>query len=305
MLLIQQGVSAQADSSSVASTGSNVKETSKIHSLFAGAGYGNNLIYLGSTISEDQPYGYAALSYGFKNSLYLTVSAVHLAKREPVAAFFAGTLSFSHTFNSWFDISLSASRYQVDPSLREILFDNFWYGDATLGIDWRLLYTKISAGMLYMDQTSSYYQFKNSRYFATPSFFNKKAYISFDPYVNLLLGTLSTLETDTNTVVTVTYPFYNPTGSGNGAGSGNGNGSGAGSSSTSTTSTTSTQTYTTSVISTKFGLMEIDIGLPVAFNLRNLTLEAEPGYVIPMFDQEYYPATKGFVFNLSCIIRFF
>lgn len=312
LLYAQQETAAQPDSLSSVSAVNDKKTEAGIHSLIAGAGYGNNLVYLGSTISEDQPYGYAALSYGYKNSLYLTLAAIHLAGQDSPAAFYTGTLSFSHTFNSWFDISLSGSRYHVNPSLREILFDNFWYGDATLGIDWRILYTKISAGMLYMDQSSSYYQLKNSRYFATPSFFNKKAYLSFDPWVNLLFGNVSTIETDTNTVVTVTYPFYNPVVSGNGQGAGNGSGQGSGTGSTSGTttgsttgSTTTTQTYTTSVLSTKFGLMEIDFGLPVAFNLKNLTIEAEPGYILPMFDQDYYPATKGFVFTLSCYIRFF
>lgn len=301
-----QDIQAQADSISTASSDSVLKKESDKHSLFGGAGYGNNLVYLGSTISEDQPYGFAALSYGFRNSLYLTASAIHLPSHDPYIAFVTGTLSFSHTFNSWFDISLSGSRYLTAASLRETLFGNFWYGDATLGVDWRILYTKISAGILYMDQTASYYQVRNSRYFATPSFFNKKAYISFDPYVNLLFGTLSNIETDTNTVVTVTYPFYNPVTSGNGQGSGNGNGSGAGSTTPTTTSpTTTTQTYTTSVLSTKFGLMEINLGLPVAFNTGNFILEAEPGYILPMFDQDYYPATKGFVFTLSCYIRFF
>jgi len=269
------------------------------HTLYSATGYGSNMIYLGSTISQDQPYGYAALSYGFKSSLYLTVSAIHLANYDPFIAFYTGSLGYNHTFNSWFDISLSVSRYQVASSLRETLFNNFFYGDITLGIDWKILYTKLSAGSLYMNESSMYYQIKNSRYFATPSFFKKKAWISFDPYVNVLFGTISTLETKTDTIVTVTYPFYKGAGrSGNGNGNGAGSGTGSGSTSTS-------QTVVTSVLSEKFGIMEIDLGVPISLNTSRFTIEVEPGYVFPMVNETYYPGTKGFVFTLSCYLKIF
>ncbi len=306
MCLLQgQAAFSQADSTRSDEANSAV-EVKDIHALYAGGGYGSNMIYLGSTISGNQPYGYAALSYGYKGSLFLTVSAVHLENFNPYAAFIAGTLSYSHTFNSWFDISLSASRYQTPPSLRETLFGNFWYSDLTLGADWRLLYTKLSAGWLYMDRSAMYYQVKNSRYITTPSFFKKKAYISFDPYVNILFGTLSSIELNTDTIVTVNYPFYQTT-SGSGRGYGNGSGSGSSTGSTTTTGTpiTTTQTVTTPVLSTRFGVMEIDFGIPVAFNTGRFTLEAEPGYILPLYDDSYYTVAKGFVFMLSAYIKIF
>lgn len=294
----------QPDSSSATADTIN-KSIKDRHALYAAGGYGSNMIYLGSTISRNQPYGFAALSYGFNNSFYLTFSTVHLANYSPVAAFITGNLSYSHTFNSWFDIFMSASRYQVAPSLREVLFNNFYYGDFTIGADWRLLYTKLSAGVLYMDESSFYYQIKNSRFFSTPSFFRKKATVTFDPYVNILLGTLSTLELKTDTITTVTYPFYKgSTGTGSGSGNGYGGGSGTGTSSA-TTPVTTTQPVTSSVISQKFGIMEINFGLPVSFNMGSFTLEAEPAYVIPMYDEETYPGTKGFLMMVSCYLKLF
>jgi len=306
MSLPQKSMS-QADtlSASVPDTvSSSVKKDH--HTLYTAAGYGSNMIYLGSTISQDNPYGFAAISYSYKKSLYLTVSAIHLANYEPYVAFYSGSLGYSHTFNSWFDISVSASRYQVAPGLREILFSNFYYGDLTLGVDWKILYTKLSAGWLFTSESNMYYQVKNSRYFTTPSFFRKKAWISFDPYVNLLFGTLSTIESNTDTIVTVTYPFYQ-SGSGTGSASGNrnGQGSGSGTSTTPTSPVTTTQTVTTSVLSKKFSIMEIDMGIPVSFNTDKLIIEAEPGYVLPMFDETYFPGTKGFVFMLNCYIKIF
>lgn len=300
-----QAVNSQVDSTK-ADKIKSAGEAKDIHALYAGGGYGSNMIYLGSTISGDQPYGYAALSYGFKSSLFLTVSAVHLTDFDPYAAFIAGTLSYSHTFNSWFDISVSASRYQTPPSLRETLFGNFWYSDLTVGVDWKLLYTKLSAGWLYMDKSAMYYQVKNSRYITTPSFFNKKAYISFDPYVNILFGILSSIEINTDTIATVNYPFYQTSsGSGRGYGNGSGIGSSTGSNTTTGTPTTTTQTVTTPVLSSRFGVMEIDFGIPVAFNTGRFTLEAEPGYILPLYDDSYYAASKGFVFMLSAYIKLF
>jgi len=290
---------AQEALSQADSVSSAVSDTGKSrHTLYSAAGYGSNMIYLGSTISEDQPYGYAALAYGYKSSLFLTVSAIHLANHDPYAAFYVGSLSFNHTFNSWFDISLSTSRYHIAPSLRETLFSNFFYSDLTVGIDWKLLYSKLSAGWLYTSESSMYYQFRNSRFFTTPSFFKKKAYISFDPYVNILFGTLSTIETSTDTITTVTYPFYTGT-TGSGAGNGNGPGSGI------PTGTTTSQTVTSSTLSTKFGILEIDLGIPVSFITDRFTMEVEPGYVLPMYDESYFPGTKGFLFTVSCYIKIF
>jgi len=101
-------------SATPAQTGANislpVNDTSKAgseverHALYTGAGYGSNMIYLGSTMSQDQPYGYGNLTYGFKNKLYASVSAVNLSRFDPVAAFYIGGLSYNHVFNSWLDL---------------------------------------------------------------------------------------------------------------------------------------------------------------------------------------------------------
>ena len=285
LCLLPPGLSAQTINKS-----QEVPDTSKAemkvspHGLYAGGGYGSNMIYLGSTISQDHPYGYGSLSYGFKNELYATVSAVHLSGLDPFMAFYIGSLNYSHAFNKWFDISAGLYRYQVDPSLTDTLFPGFTYGEVTLGFDWKLLYTKISAGGLFSEASQSFYQVRNSRYFQTPDFFKGRANISFDPYVNLLFGTLTEVESNTETTyyysVSSPYRKWRNTGQG---------------------STTST-TYS---YFDKFGLLEIDFGLPVALNTNRMTIEAEPSYVIQFYDDTYYPGSKGFIFSLSIFFRFF
>ena len=261
-------------------------DTSKIsslnskHSFFAGTGYGSNMIYLGSTISQNQPYGYAALSYGFNSEFYASFSSVHLSGVNPFLPFHIGSINYNHVFNSWLDISTGVYRYQVARSLADTLFSSFTYADLTLGFDWRLLYSKISAGGLLSDENAFYFQFRNSRYFKTPDFINDKANISFDPYVNLLFGTLIEERTSTETSVTISTPSrgwrkYRR-------------------------STTPTVTY-----AKIFGLMEVDFGIPVALNTDRFTIEAEPCFVLPLHEDPDFPGSGGFIFMLSGFFRIF
>lgn len=260
---------------SVAGSGGSSK-----HSLYAGTGYGSNMIWLGSTISKNQSYGYGALTYGFNNEFYASFSSVHLPGNNPFLAFHIASLNYNHVFNSWFDISSGLYRYQVAPSLTNTLFSNFVYGEVTVGFDWRLLYSKISAGGLFSEENQAYFQFRNSRYFKTPDFFNDKVNISFDPYINLLFGSLIEAKTSTETSVIISTPSrkwrmyrYN--------------------------------TSTTTSYSRKFGLMEADFGLPVALNADRMTIEAEVSYLLPMHDDPDFPGSKGFIFMLTGFFRIF
>lgn len=252
------------------------------HSLFAGGGYGSNMIYLGSTISQNQPYGYGTVSYGYKNQLYATVSAVHLSGVDPIMAFYIGSLSYSHAFNDWFDISAGVYRYRVDQSLTDTLFSSFTYGDLTLGFDWKILYSKISAGGLFSQERQFYFQLRNSRYFQTGEILKGKANISFDPYANLLFGTV----TEVITSNAAEYYYSVPSRSNGWKKKGQ-------------------PTVPNTTYSDSFRLLEIDFGLPVSLNTDLITVEVEPSYIIPLYDDMLYPGTKGFIFNVSIFFRIF
>jgi hypothetical protein len=239
------------------------------------------MIYLGSTISQNQPYGYGNLTYGYKNQLYASASAVHLYGFNPFFAFYIGAINYSHVFNPWFDIAAGAYRYQVFLSLTDTLFSSFTYGELTLGFDWKLLYSKLSAGGLFSEEDQTYFQFRNSRYFQTPEFYKGKANISFDPYVNLLFGTLIEVETPTETSIVASSPgrkWKKNTPQG----------------------TTTNTSYTK-----KFGIMEIDFGLPVALNTDFMTIEADVNYILPLYNNQVFQSPKGFVFMLSGFFRIF
>jgi hypothetical protein len=260
----------------------NVKLVSP-HSLYASTGYGNNMV-LGSTFSQDRPFYFGSLVYGYKNELFASLSTFHLAEFELFLAFQALALNYCHVFNSWFDISVGASRYQVANQLADTLFSSFFYGDLTIGIDWRLIYSKISVSGLFSETSAAYYQMRNSRYFQTPEFFRNKMFISFDPYASLLFGSMTKTTTSEGTTIGLFSPFHS-----NGYGR---NSSGGGYSGMSKTSAI-------------FGLMEVDLGLPVGLNIGKCTIEAEPGYVFPMYTITDTPSPKGFVFQLSFSYKFF
>jgi hypothetical protein len=138
-----------------------------------------------------------------------------------------------------------------------------------------LLYTKLSASGLYADSAAAYYQIRNSRYFETAPFGKHRNSFSFDPYVNLLFGTMT--ETTEGKINNPPFKKGKPRSGG-------------------TTVVTK---------SSEFGLIEISMGVPVSFNTDRFSVEAEPGYSIPLYNIYGSQELKGFFFNLSCIFRFF
>lgn len=251
-------------------------DSSSRHSFYAGGGYGNNMVYLGSTISENQPYLYSSLTYGYANKFYASFSAVHLYNNS-FPAFLSGSLNYNHVFSSWFDISAGISAYKFSSAPAHDFIDQFIYTDLTLGIDWRLLYTQLSAGLLYFEQASPYLQVKNSRYFATPDLWKGKFNISFDPYVNVLMGKYYSTETIEGTAVFAPIP---------------GKGKGR-------------PVPQSTVYKERFGIMEADIGIPVSFNFNRFTIEAEPGFVLQFKGNSEYTGPKGFLFLINGYFRIF
>lgn len=318
LLLMPAGLIAQSDTTATATRAER-------HAFFAGAGYGSNMVYLGSTISKNQPYLYGAATYSLFEKLYLTGGAFNLpnlSRSDP--AFYSASISFSQDIFKWLDMSAGLYRYMVKPELTDTLFGSFNYADVTLGIDWKILYTEVTCGAFVMKEPPAYLQVKNSRYFETPAFLRKKATVSFQPYVNLLFGTLGTTQifegteiiTTTNTYSTpVTITSGGGSGTGSGPGSSQGQGQGPGNSSTpgttTTTTTTVTETITTeiptynTVYSEKFSMLEVELGLPVAFNLSNISLEAEVSYLHPFFNDPAWPSPSGFIFSFSAIMKLF
>jgi hypothetical protein len=277
----------------------NFDQNESRSSLFAGTGVGNNLV-LASSLSHHQQFYYGSLTYGFNNKIYLSASSFHLPGFSPFMAFHTFSLNYSHGFTDWLDVSLTGSRYQIAGNLSDTLFKSFFYGDFTLGLDWRILYSKISVNRLISETNSTFFQLRNSRYIQASAFPGKEAYIYFDPYINLLAGSLTRIKSDEGTSVGISSSLGSFGQGPSGMAPVNVPRPGPG-----TAPGTGTGTNTSIVTSVFFGLMEISMGLPVGINLGRLTLEAEPGYVIPMYDDPSIPSPKGFTFLFNCYIQIF
>ncbi|MGC1389575.1 MAG: hypothetical protein WA816_00910 [Bacteroidales bacterium] len=248
-----------------------------IHSLYSSIGSGSNMIFLGSTISQDKPFYSAALTYGYKNSFYTSASVSHIIGENPYLAFYSLSLNYNHVFNSWFDISSSIVGYKTPQSLQEKLFSDFAFINLTTGFDWKLIYTKLSFGEIFSDNRRGYFQVRNSRYFETPVFFKGKGQISFDPNFNTLFGDLVKIETTTGpTKLGSASPFHRFRKIPN--------------------STIISYSY-------KFGLIDFEFSLPVTFSYGNFSIEAEPSYILPSFSNSDYPAPEGFTLFVNAFFR--
>lgn len=249
------------------------------HSLYASAGYGSNMVYLGSTISNNLPFYSAAISYGFRNSLYISASASHIAENESLVAFSSLSANYSHTFNSWFDISADVAGYATHKNLQDSLFSNFGFLGLTAGFDWKILYTRVSVDGIVSEGLKGYMQISNSRYFQILRFLRGDAFVSLNPDFSILSGEIIKIETITGVKkYGLSPPFRhfkkNPV--------------------------IPTDTY-----KSQFGLIDFELSLPITLSFKTFSIEAEPFYILPAYKNSEYPAPEGFSFYLSVFVKIF
>jgi hypothetical protein len=250
-----------------------------IHSLYAGIGAGSNMIYLGTSISDNKPFYSAAATYGYRNSLFVSASASHLNETTPYLAFYNLAMNYSHTFNSWFDISSDIAGYRTSEPLQDSLFSDFAYLNLTPGFDWKLLYTRISFSGIISGETGFYLQVSNSRYFETPEFFKGKALIYFNPDIDILFGNLVSIENASGSNKYGNAPPFSHA--------------------------RMKQANSSDTVTEKFGLMDFQFSIPVTFSYGRFSLEAEASYLLPMYSDPYYPDLKGFTFYLNALVKIF
>jgi len=255
------------------------KSTGDIHSLYTGIGAGSNMIYLGTSISNNKPFYSASVTYGFRNSLFVSASTSHLSETLPYLAFYNLAMNYSHTFNSWFDISADFAGYKTAESLQDTLFSDFAYVNLTTGFDWKLLYTRISFSGVISEENGFFMQISNSRYFETAEFLKGKALVSFNPDIDILFGNLISVETASGSKKYGNAPPFSHA--------------------------RKKPAYPTDSLSEKFGLMDFQFSLPVTFSYGRFSLEAEGSYLLPVYSDPYYPVSKGFTFYLNALFKIF
>ncbi|SKC20464.1 hypothetical protein SAMN03080601_02349 [Alkalitalea saponilacus] len=247
-----------------------VSITTSKHALYAGAGYGSDMLYSGYSLSGNQPFYSMDLLYSYNRKWSLAFVTYNLDGKSPVVTFYDVALGYRHIFNSWFDVRGSLASYFTAKSAQEEYFGNFSYLSVSTGYDWRILYTRAIYSTTLNRSGGSYFQIKNSHYFSTPDFWDGNAFMDFNPAFNFVFGDRYKLYTTTTRTVI--------------PGVGN-------------------VEQTMEEIDTSFGLMDFELSFPISFNYGNATLEAEPLFYYPVHKDPDFPSQKGLFFFVNLYFR--
>jgi hypothetical protein len=248
------------------------------HSFFLGTGYGSNLLFAGSSISANKGFLSADILYSFMGNLWVSGMAYNIPGIDVNIPMYDLSAGYNHTFNDWFDASLSLSGYLTHKGVREELYNSFGYLRMALGVDWMLLYTRLSAGKILEENSGVYINIRNSRYMRTAKFGASGNYISFDPSLNFLIGNYSQLQT-------ITTP-QRPGGGIRPGRPGN------------------DQDVNYEIVDS-YKVMQAELSLPISFYFYDFIFDAEPIYLIPVLKDENYISPKGFHFFFNITYRLF
>ncbi|MEE4177623.1 MAG: hypothetical protein V2I46_08945 [Bacteroides sp.] len=241
------------------------------HQFFAGAGYGSDLIYYGTSVSGNQPYFSGELIYAWEKGLWAAAAFYHLPEQEPFFSFVDLSVGYSYVFNKVFDAGLSVSQYHGGESIDTTFYADYTFLSASLGVDWRLLYTTFTPGWLLAEENSFYLVVDNTHYFRTPSFGKKDSYFTFNPGVSFLFGS---------------YAWLRQYGGQGGGGQGPGPGG-------------NRNTYATTVEEEDFRMLDMQLSIPVEFYLDRLSIEFEPAYFLNFIGDENGDTEGRFFFTLG------
>ncbi|MBW6479961.1 MAG: hypothetical protein K0B37_11070 [Bacteroidales bacterium] len=253
--------------------------TMKKHSVYVGSGYGNDLLYAGTSLTASQPFISADLTYAFLGKFWTSATLYNLPGRQPAIPFYDLSAGFSHVFNDYLDISASVSSYINTGKTDDELYGSFAYLRLSGGFDWVWVYSKLTAGRILEQDSGIYVYLRNSRYFRTGTFGKSDNYFSFDPNVNILFGNLYQVQ-----------PLYRGQNRPDGRNGQRGQGQ---------------NQIIGEEITNQFTLLQTEISVPVSFYFHNFTFEAEPLYLFPRSLNGESSGAKGFYFFLNAYYRIF
>ncbi len=248
------------------------------HQFYTGVGYGSNLIYYGTSVSGNQPYYSAELLYAWNGGIWAGAGLFHLPGNQPFFSFVDLSAGYNYVFNKVFDAGISISQYFGGESLDTTFYSNYTFLSANLGIDWVVAYTSVSPGWLVAEDNSFYLMIENSRYFRTPILGKKGNYFTFNPGVSFMFGS---------------YAWLTQMRRQGGGGGGQGPGPGG----------TKTFYYTTTELREDFRLLDLQVGIPIAFNTKRLSLEFEPAYFFNFIEDENGEKSGQFYFTAGIFLK--
>ncbi|MEX2232106.1 MAG: hypothetical protein WD824_08100 [Cyclobacteriaceae bacterium] len=249
---------------SVKASGKSDSTTKKTRTLFFGLTYGSNSSFLGRYQARILPYYSADISYKNKTGLFLSFLAYDINNSITFLDEVDVMAGWNVDLSKRVDASVFYTRYFFTESSELIKASVANTASASLGLDWGLLYSKITGYYIFGPTHDFFLVIDNSRYIEFPPIFRKDDYLALDPKITIITGTQTFVDTH---YINQGTPLIRP---GNGRPGGN-PGSGG-----------STRPATTETSQTIFNVLSYEFSLPVSYNTGKFSFEITGRYSIPV-----------------------
>ncbi len=164
------------------------KDTLMYDFILFGAKYNSQFTFLGRDFGQDNPLVSANFMYFFHSGLWVNISSFHFFNENtPMQS--AVSAGYMRALNERLELNLSYSQFIAAGESQNIGIRNQGMVQASLGVDWGLLYSTIQPQLLLNEQPDVLVATQHSRYFE----FNRKLWksiiVSFEPQLSMMLGT--------------------------------------------------------------------------------------------------------------------
>lgn len=242
-------------------TAETPEDTAKERYFILGASWGNNSSFLGRNQAEKLPFLSTDLSYISKSGFWLSGVAYHIMNTANTVDEVDLTMGWSFYPSQRIDGGLYYSKFFFSPESTLLKSTTGNAASGYLGLDWTLLYSRLTSTVTFGGSTDFFLILDNSRYFGTGKLLHKGDSLSVEPRFSLIAGTQTFVESHMG--MYPTSPDYSPvSGPGRPAGPGGG---------------TAQESSTTN-----FNILSYELALPVTYSINNLSLEIVPRYSIPV-----------------------
>lgn len=264
LLLNPTGLKAQSNEKQEQAA-ENTEQSARERYFIFGTAWGNNSSFLGRNQEERLPFLSTDFSYISKSGFWLSAVAYQVLNTASTIDEVDLSAGWSFYPSDRIDAALYYSKFFFSPESSLLKASTGNTANGYVGLDWNILYSRITATATFGGSTDVFLILDNSRYFSTGSLLHKSDTVSIEPRFSLIAGTQTFVENHmTRQGIS---PVYSP-------GTGRPGGPGAGGKGAGTTEEQSTQT--------SFNILNYELALPVTYSIGKLSLEITPRYSIPV-----------------------
>lgn len=255
--------------------------TKKTRTVFFGLTYGNNSSFLGRYQAARLPYYSADISYKSKTGFWLSTVAYNISNSLTFVDEVDVMAGWNANLSKRVDGSVYYTRYFFTESTELIKSSVSNTLSASLGLDWKVLYSKISGHYIFGGASDFFVVMDNSKYFELPGLFHEEDYFSLEPKLSIIAGTQTFVD---SYYAERGVPLTSTTNVGPSRGKANAPSSGA-------------PTSGGEFVQTTFNVLSYEFSLPVAYNTGRFSFEVMGRYSIPVNQLEGDTSVRQFFFT--------